>query len=99
MASVLAALGGAAAIFTKDMRLEVGGVAINELHKYALTALVSIFSLYWSESFQPLFVTVAIAGILVLVHAAGKDKASLKTRVKTGLDSIKSDVKNELKSH
>jgi hypothetical protein len=35
----------------------------------------------------------------VLVHAAGKDKASLKTRVKTGLDSIKSDVKNELKSH
>lgn len=99
VASVLAALGGAATIFTKDMRLEVGGVAINELHKYGLTALVSLFSLYWSESFQPLFVTVAIAGILVLVHAAGKDKASLKTRVKTGLDSIKSDVKNELKSH
>jgi hypothetical protein len=85
VASVLAALGGAATIFTKDMRLEVGGVAINELHKYGLTALgtffarslqdasvaysscltdsVSIFSLYWSESFQPLFVTVAIAGI------------------------------------
>lgn len=39
VASVLAALGGAATIFTKDMRLEVGGVAINELHKYGLTAL------------------------------------------------------------
>jgi hypothetical protein len=91
---VLAAIGGAATIFTKDMRLEVGGMVINELHKYAVTAvgtsrfvvpppqrslcsasyavhsltrpsfyIVALFSLYWSESFQPLFVTVAIAGV------------------------------------
>jgi hypothetical protein len=99
VASVLAAIGGAATIFTKDMRLEVGGMVINELHKYAVTAVVALFSLYWSESFQPLFVTVAIAGVLVLVHAAGKDKASLSTRVKTGLDSVKSDIKAELKNH
>jgi hypothetical protein len=35
----------------------------------------------------------------VLAHAAGKDKVSLKTRVKSGLDTLKSDVKNELKSN
>lgn len=39
VAGLLGVGGVAATIFTKDMRLEVGGVAINELHKYTVTGL------------------------------------------------------------
>jgi len=80
---MIATTGFAAIIFTKDMKLAVGGVAITEIHKFALTALcactslapdpssfpyahlttVSLFTLYWTESFEPLLVSIAIAGV------------------------------------
>jgi hypothetical protein len=95
IASMIATTGFAAIIFTKDMKLAVGGVAITEIHKFALTALLSLFTLYWTESFEPLLVSIAIAGVFILVHAAGK-KTGFLTKAKATLESVKSDVKSKI---
>jgi len=67
-------------------------------HKYGVTALLSLISLWWSETFQPLLVTLSIAGLLALVHAAARTKIGIVDKAKSGIDTLAKDIKDELKT-
>jgi len=98
VAGGLAVAGAAFATLTKDMHIEVGGMVITMNHKYGVTALLSLISLWWSETFQPLLVTLSIAGLLALVHAAARTKIGIVDKAKSGIDTLAKDIKDELKT-
>jgi len=87
-------------LFLKDTPLQVGGTKITQTHKHAALALETLVGLYFSETFTPLLWSLAVGGVVAIIHAGLKHESLLsktKAAVKKGVVDLKEDLKDEYK--
>jgi len=82
---------------------QVGSMRVTSLHKQIAVAVVLLFGIWVTETFQPVFWAIALSAVLVAVHASFKDVgagAGLKSKLKDArntVEGIGDDIKGELK--